>query len=502
MIDDNDTDWSRRNVLTSAASASALAVAGCVTGETRTGEPTETPDGRGVPERDAGIEEWGERLNEHARDADIDWRQFEGTELRFGMGLHPYSTTTEAVLPYFEELTGISVTYEKFAEDQFWLEAEEYLSDRSGRYDGIMVGLWPAGGYHWGSEGETWVRDLTQYIEDPTLTDKDWLRMDDFLDQTLDLLTFPNTDGSESLVGFPNGIEAYGCTAIDVPTFEKLGLSEPTNFADLEHAAKTISESDEVDREGIVSRTSSTTLSSANWGTMFKTHGAEWIDRETREARLNSEVGIKSLERFGGMLNEYGPENPGTYDWYANNNAYSEGRVGMMYSTPQTSGIVAPEQMERTKWLPPLQGPNGRDPVVDTWIWSTGISAFSENPEAAWLFIQWANSREANYMLSTKQWEGDQPRAGYARLDYVDQRDDQPPIPGEGYMNAFRTGMSNVPTDPPPVPVDTPQNMNIMSEAASAMSSVVSGERTAKAALDAVAPTITDHAAKIPEQYL
>lgn len=502
MIDDNDTDCTRRTVLTSAATASAMALAGCVTGETQTGASTEIPGNEAVPERDTGIEEWGKRLNEHARDADIDWRQFEGTELRFGMGLHPYSTTTEAVLPYFEELTGISVAYEKFAEDQFWLEAEEYLSDRSGRYDGIMVGLWPAGGYHWGTDGETWVRDLTQYIEDPALTDKDWLQMDDFLDQTLDLLTFQNANGSKSLVGFPNGIEAYGCTAIDVPTFEKLGLSEPSNFAELEHAAKTISESDEVDREGIVSRTSSTTLSSANWGTMFKTHGAEWIDRETREARLNSEAGITSLERFGGMLNKYGPENPGTYDWYANNNAYSEGRVGMMYSTPQTSGIVAPEQMERTKWLPPLQGPNGRDPVVDTWIWSTGISAFSENPKAAWLFIQWANSREANYMLSTKQWEGDQPRAGYARLDYVDQRDDQPPIPGEGYMNAFRKGMANVPTDPPPVPVDTPQNMNIMSEAASAMSSVVSGERTAKAALDAVAPTVTEHAQQIPEQYL
>jgi len=238
---------------------------------------------------------------------------------------------------------------------------------------------------------------------------------------------------------------------------------------------------------------------------MFKTYQADWVDRESKEAALNSPQGVASLERFGRMLNEYGPENPGTRDWYRNNNTFSEGEVAIMYSTPQTSGIVSEEQIERTRFLPPVAGPDGEDPIVDTWIWATGISAFSDNPEAAWLYIQWANSREANYMLSTRQWQGDQPRAGYARWDYIfDRNSDDPdtPEPPEGYENAFREGMDGVPVDPPPVPVDTPQNMNIMSEAAQAMSSVVSGNRTAQAALDDVAPQVTEYAQQVPDRYI
>lgn len=514
---------SRRNVLKTIAVSGTAGVAGCIEDiNSGGGEDTPTADPTQVPSLDAGINEWGQRLNNHARDANIDWEQFRGEdiELTFGMGLHPYSTTfsREAsdgtqVKDYFEELTGITVNYEIVSEDQFWLETEEALSSNDNPYDGFMNGLWPSGGYHYGTDGQSWARDLFQYIDDASLTDQDWLAMDDFLDQTIELMSFPNEDGSVDFIGFPNGIETYGCTAMHLPTLREVGVSEPTDYGELREVARQISESDSVQREGIVSRTSSTTLSAANWGTMFKTFGADWIDRENKEAALNSPEGVASLELFGDMLHNYGPNNPGTYDWYANNNAYSEGQVGLMYSTPQTSGIVNNQIMADTRWLPPLPGPDGQEPVSDTWVWSTGISATSDNPEAAWLYIQWANSRQANLMLSTKQWAGDNPRAGYARFEYVRDQVEQgntPAVPGEGYLDAFETGMSYVPGgDPsnpgeyPPVPVDTPQNMNIMSEAAQAMSNVVSnGPENAQAELDAVAPAVTEFAQQIPDYYV
>ena len=509
---------SRRNVLKTIAVSGTAGIAGC-DGETG-GTPTFADDE--VPPLDVGINEWGERLNTHAREAGIDWTQFEDDDitLTFGMGLHPYSTTLSReasdgtqVKDYFEELTGITVEYEIVSEDQFWLETEQALASDDNPYDGIMNGLWPSGGYHYGTDGESWVRDLTQYIDDPALTDQNWLAMDDFLDQTIELMSYPNEDGSVDFIGFPNGIETYGCTALHVPTMEELGLQDPTNYPELEEAARQISEADN-GREGIVSRTSSTTLSSANWGTMFKTYGADWIDRDEFVPTLNSEEGVASLELFGNMLNQYGPSPPGADDWYANNDHYSNGDVGMMYSTPQTSGIVDTEVMENTRWIPPLEGPNGEEPVSDTWVWSTGITATSDNPEAAWLYVQWANSREANLMLSTRQWEGDDPRAGYARFNYVPEQVRQgnvPAVPGEGYLDTFETGMSNVPGgDPsnpgeyPPVPVDTNQNMNIMSEAAQAMSRVVAGQLDAQTALDDAAETIEDegYVTSIPEHYV
>jgi len=513
---------SRRSVLKTLAVSGTVGVAGCGGGGGSTEEST--PDPTDIPPKDAGIKEWGQRLNAHAREAGIDWEQFADDDitLTFGMGLHPYSTTFQtttedgtAVKDYFEELTGITVNYEPFTEDQFWLSIESSLASDENQYDGLMNGLWPAGGYHYGNNGESWVRDLNQYIEDPSLTDKDWLAMDDFLDQTIEFMSFPNEDGTSDFIGFPNGIETYGCTGMHMPTLEAVGAQEPTNYTELNDVARQISESDAVEREGIVSRTSSTTLSAANWGTMFKTFGAEWIDRQSKTATLNSPEGVASLELFGGMLHNYGPENPSTYDWYSNNNAYGEGKVGMIYSTPQTSSLVDDSVMAETKWIPPLEGPDGQDPVSDTWVWSTGITATTPNPEAAWLYIQWANSRQANLMLSTRQWQGDGPRAGYARFDWVrDQVEsgNAPPVPGEGYLDTFEKGMSYVPGgDPskpeeyPPVPVDTPQNMNIMSEAAGAMSNVVANgtdNNRAQEELDRVAPAITEYAKQIPDYYI
>jgi len=519
MTDRITDNISRRNALKTIAVSGIAGLAGC--GGSGGGTPTAGPTD--VPGLDAGINEWGQRLNEHAREAGIDWQQFEGegVELTFGMGLHPYSTTLSReasdgtqVKDYFEELTGITVNYEIVSEDQFWLETEEALANDNNPYDGIMNGLWPAGGYHYGTDGESWVRDLTQYIDTASLTDQNWLHMEDFLDQTIELMSFPNEDGTVDFIGFPNGIETYGCTAIHQPTQEAVGFDDPTNYTELRDAARAISESDAVDREGIVSRTSSTTLSAANWGTMFKTYGADWIDRQERVPTLNSEEGVASLELFGNMLNQYGPSPPGADDWYRNNNHYSNLDVGMMYSTPQTSGIVDTQVMQDTKWIPPLEGPNGEPPVSDTWVWSTAITATSDNPEAAWLYIQWANSRAANLMLSTRQWQGDDPRAGYARFDYVREQVEQgnaPPVPGEGYHETFQTGMSNVPGgDPsnpdeyPPVPVDTNQNMNIMSEAAQAMSSVVSGQDDAQSALDSAASRIESegYVQNIPDRYV
>ena len=446
---------SRRDVLKTVAVSGTIGLAGCDT----TSESTPTPGPTEIPSKEYGINEWGQMLNAHAEEANIDWQQFEGDdiELTFGMGLHPYSTTFSTQAPdgtmvkdYFEELTGITVNYEIVSEDQFWLETEAALSSDENPYDGIMNGLWPAGGYHYGDGDGSWVRDLNEFIENASLTDQDWLAMDDFREQTIELMSFPNEDGVVEFTGFPNGIETYG---------------------------------------------------------------ADWIDRDEKVATLNSEEGIAALEQFGGMLHNYGPANPSTYDWYSNNNAYSEGRVGMMYSTPQTSGIVDTEVMENTKWIPPLPGPDGQEPVSDTWVWSTGITVTSPNPEAAWLYVQWANSRMANLLLSTRQWEGDGPRAGYARLDYVEEQINQgnaPPVPGEGYLETFRQGMNAVPggnpdrpDEYPPVPVDTPQNMNIMSEVAQAMSSVIAnGPENAESELNAIAPQVTEYAKRIPDRYV
>jgi ABC-type glycerol-3-phosphate transport system substrate-binding protein len=385
-------------------------------------------------------------------------------------------------------------------------------------YDGYMVGNWPAGEYH----EPGWAADLNKFIEDEELTDQDWLAMDDFMEQTIEFMTFPDEDGGKSFIGFPNGIEVYGCVGYDMNTYDTLGLEEPTTFEELEQNAKAISESDEVDQEGMVSRAASATLSAANFGTMFRSHDAEWIDREILLAEddpdpadvavINSSNGVEALERFASILYNYGVPDAAKQDWYGNNAAYDRGDAGMIYSTPQTSGIIDTERIRNTRWIPPLQTEDGRDRVANTWVQSTAISSHvpTRQQQAAWLFIQWANSRAANFMLSTHQWEDDIPRAGHARFDWIWEQDssldtyEYPIIDGhEGYEMAFRVGMDLVPTSPPPVPADTTQCMEIMSQVADAMNSAVAnGPERAQTELDAIEQTVGEAAKQIPERYL
>ncbi|PSP83247.1 chemotaxis protein [Halobacteriales archaeon QS_1_68_17] len=443
---------------------------------------------------DFAINEWGQRITDHCLEAGIDWRQFEGTTLSFGLSEHPFAVTTEPLLPFFEELTGIEVEYDvKPEEEELFGQLERELSQGSARYDGFQMGLWPAAGYHHNG----WVKDLSWYVETASLTDRDWYHMEDYPESAINAFTY----GRDALVALPFGVEGYGCVAYDKPTFEKLGLEEPTDFEGLRHAARTIHESGAVDRAGIVSRATANPASTANWVTMFKSHGADWLDYRRREAALDSDAGVESLELYAELLGDYGPRDVGSLNWLRANQAFGAGDVGMVYHTPSAVGAISEEQYDRTKWLPPLEGPGGRR-MAGTWAWALGINEFSENPEAAWLFLQWATCRPMNLLLSTDQWKG-QETYGHARANWLS---DQPEMTKRGHkgswLAAHEEAVSLVPSDPPPVPLHTPQNMDIMSVAAEAMHDAITGRRTASAALDDAAPKISDYAREIPDAYL
>ncbi|MFD1600364.1 ABC transporter substrate-binding protein [Halobellus rarus] len=447
----------------------------------------------GLPSQSEAVEEWGQRINEYARESGIDWQQFEGTSLIFGMNVHPFTSVTEPLLPYFEELTGISVTYNTFPEDQLWQKLTLDLNNESGVFDGFFLGLWPSARYH----NAGWVKDLNQYINDSSLTDQDWLATGDWPESALNAFTY----GDGDLISLPFGVEAYGAVAYDVPSVEAVGMEPPSSYPELRDLAQAIHESDEVDRAGIASRASSTTLSSANWATVFKSYDAEWIDYDAREATLNSDRGIASLEIFAEMMGDYGPADIGNFDWYRSNQAMGNGDVGMALHTPSAIGPWTQEQIDRTEWLPPLPGPDGTQ-LASTWEWGLGISEYTENPNAAWLFLQWALSRPMMLLTNTQQWEG-QAVYGPARSNWLFEQDEYQELgPKESWNEAHRQGMEMVPSDPPPVPLHTPQNMDMMTEAAIAMNNAVTDSKSASEALDDAAPPITEYAKEIPEAYL
>ncbi len=424
------------------------------------------------------INDWGQRINEHCRSAGIDWRQCEGDSITFVMSDHMFTQATQPFLDYFTDLTGIDVTYDIYPEEELFSQIEHQMRTERSSFDGFLLGLWAASNYNQSG----WVKDLNQFRSDASLTDATWYHMEDYPDNIIEKLSY----GRNDLIALPVVIGSYGCVAYDRPTFEQLGIEEPTNFEELTHAAKVIHESDSVDRCGISSRGSADPVSTANWSTLFKSYGADWVDRRTGEAALNSPEGVASLEKYAELLRSYGPRDATELNWYRANETFGRGDAGILYHSPATAGVLTDEQYNRTKWLPPLDGPGGKT-QAGVWTWSLGINQFAPNPEAAWLFLQWATSREMSLLLSTRQWEGHD-SAGYARTNWIpDQQEYAQRGQASSWDDAFNQAVDSVPSDPPPVPLDLPQNMELMDVAAEAMNTTIRGDRTAQEALDTAA---------------
>src|SRR5271169_2750528 len=80
--------------------------------------------------------------------AQIDWKQAQGTELRFLMNKHPFTTFIEPKVAEFEKLTGIKVVIEAFPEDQYRNKLTIELN-AGGKVDGYMIMPGQDDLYHW-----------------------------------------------------------------------------------------------------------------------------------------------------------------------------------------------------------------------------------------------------------------------------------------------------------------------------------------------------------------
>ena len=102
--------------------------------------------------------------------AGIDWKQAQGTEIRFLMNKHPFTTYIEPKVAEFEKLTGIKVVIEAFPEDQYRNKLTIELNS-GGKVDGYMI-MPGQDDLYYSKAG--WLQPLDAYIADPKLTDASW----------------------------------------------------------------------------------------------------------------------------------------------------------------------------------------------------------------------------------------------------------------------------------------------------------------------------------------
>lgn len=315
---------------------------------------------------------------------DFDWRQFEGTEIRFLMNRHPFTNFLEPRIEEFETLTGIDVVLEVFPEDQFRQRRLLEASSGADTLDGYMIMPGQVGAQYLGAG---WVRYLDDLIADPSLTNPE-LAIDDFFEGAMS--TF--RDG-EQVFGLPLQIES-SLLFYREDLFAEAGLDGPPETMDelLEYAEILNQDG----RAGFAMRGRGAAATSQIVNFLYS-FGGQWLD-EAGNSALDSEGSIAAMEFYANLLRNYGPPGPANLHWSEVTSLYAQDQAAMIFDANVFRSIMEdPEQAvevvrENTAYAPLPAGPTGRVPAV--LVWGMSVNAASENPGAAWYFIQWALSAE------------------------------------------------------------------------------------------------------------
>jgi multiple sugar transport system substrate-binding protein len=321
---------------------------------------------------------------------EFDWRRYEGTEIRFMMNRHPFSNWLEPLVPEFEALTGIDVNLEIFPEDQFRQVRLLEVSSGAATLDGYMVMPGQVGAQYLGAG---WLRYLDDLVADPTLTNPD-LDLDDFFGGAIG--TFENEQG---LFGLPLQIES-SVLFYRADLLEAAGLDGPPATMDELMAYAEALDSDEVAGFAMRGRGAAATSQTVN---LLYSFGGEWLNEDGTSA-LDSPESIAAHEFYGELMREYGPPGPTNLHWAEVLSLYGQGQAAMIFDANvfrpnmQDPAQAIDVVRENTRFAPLPEGPAGSVPGV--LVWGLSINHASENPEAAWYFIQWALSKENQVRLA------------------------------------------------------------------------------------------------------
>ena len=320
--------------------------------------------------------------------AQIDWRQAQGTEIRFLMNKHPFTTYIEPKIPEFEKLTGIKVVMESFPEDQFRNKLTIELNS-GGKVDGYMIMPGQDGRYYWKAG---WLQPLDAYIADPKLTDPSWDPKD----------FFASFAKASSMQGHRIGVVINAETSLlsyRKDLFSRFHRKVPTTMKELEATAKFFN-GKVVDGKKLVGITlrGKKAAATSQWVDFLYTFGGSWTDAQGK-SNFASPQDIEAFRFYGDLLRHYGPVGATMLHWAESTSAFMEGRAAMiydanvfksLYENPKESSVAG-----KVGYAVIPAGPTGlRLPHVSNWSLAINKNSPAARQKAAWLFIQWATDKE------------------------------------------------------------------------------------------------------------
>jgi multiple sugar transport system substrate-binding protein len=339
------------------------------------------------------------RASTRALAADFDWKQHEGTQLNLLLNKHPYADAMIADLDNFKAMTGMEVTYDVFPEDVYFDKVTAALSSGSSQYDAFMTGAYQT--WQYGPAG--WLVDLNEYINDPALTNPEY-NWEDVLPNLRASTAWSGVPGAElggegaKQWAIPWGFE-LNSVSYNKRVFDELGITPPENLDDmLEKAAKITKDVDGMYGIGV--------RGSRSWATIhpgFLSGYSNFGQRDfvMEEGKLMAAMATPESKAFHAqwvkMIQESGPKDWSTYTWYQVGTDLGAGASGMIFDADILGYFMNGEgnaEAGNIAYSAFAANPEATEPTPNVWIWSLGMSSFSEQPEAAWTFMQWASGVE------------------------------------------------------------------------------------------------------------
>ena len=310
---------------------------------------------------------------------------YAGTTIDVVFLLRPGYEAIEAMLPAFQDETGINVNIIKHPyENALGEQVRDFVAD--GDLDLALIDLVWIGNF---AENE-WILPIGEIRSKyPDIVDPD-LDIDDFFPLVLN--AFGGWNGQVYGLPFDNysGLLFYNRCMI-----EEAGLGgPPETWMELKDTYGPALTKDGKHAFALQSKRNET-QSADSFARVLWPFGGSFLDENFRSNLLSkeSQTGLK----FRQDLMQYMPEGIVAYDHAETVNAFAQGDVAMItewsafYSTvvsSETSAVadcveIAPEPM----------GPAGRKPALGGFSLAVASQAEEAEQAAAWLFIQWATSK-------------------------------------------------------------------------------------------------------------
>lgn len=317
-----------------------------------------------------------------AKAEDINWRQFEGASIVWAYDIHP----------------GIKVTPELYPDDAYWNKLTIQLSTKSPSWDVVGTGIQPA----WDLAPGQLLEPLDRYLNDPKLTSASY-DYKDFFPALRDALTWEIKGGQieagrGQVWAIPHGFENiqlfYRKDILD-----KHGIKVPTTPPEMSAACEKLKSADPgITPLGVrgVRFWSSIHTAAISIAKSYGVH--DFVVKDGKlETGLDSRESIAFHKDYVEMIKKCAAPSFANDNWYQVVDGINSGRTAMAIDSNMFgfwNNVAGKPASGKIAFAPPLRAPNGKNFESNIWIWSLAMNAASQKKGAAWLFIQWATSKQ------------------------------------------------------------------------------------------------------------